>query len=136
MRPSEQQKYVHEQFRKLLSESRLRAWDPGDPTPLTGRRILVGVADYSTIDMALLDALDKIVSNQLGPDDTIQVFNVLDCTKMEDFEEYVPGIDPVYQTPVVGVWEEGQIDRRASGKPSVDLLRSILGLTDDLDRVS
>ncbi len=48
---------------------------------------------------------------------------------MEDFEKYVPGIGKVFQTPVVGYWEDGLLKEKAWGKKGRDLLSEALGLS-------
>jgi hypothetical protein len=58
-------------------------------------------------------------SDAFGP---VEVFDVQDCTGQSDFEQYVPGIAPVFQTPVVGIWENGKLIAKGSGRAGRDLV--------------
>ena len=111
--PSSQQEYARKQFPELVSRSNLRLWKPGDEIPNNKPRLLLGVATYSDSDMRLLDALDERVG--VGTEERVDVFNVLDCKSQSDFAKYVPGISRVFQSPVVGVWEDGTLKRSLSG---------------------
>lgn len=120
--PSEQQLCAQECLPIAISSSNLNVWKPGDSFAKQGRRILVGVATYSIADLCLLDALNELLnSNTLGCD-RVDVFNVLDCRTTADFDEYVPTIGTVFQTPVVGVWEGGVLKEKASGAAARNLL--------------
>ena len=63
--------------------------------------------------MRLLDALDQRVG--VGTEEKVDVFNVLDFKSQSDFDKYVPGIARVFQSPVLGVWEDGTLKRSLSG---------------------
>jgi hypothetical protein len=127
MSVAQQQRDAAEQLAGLLRGSRLHLWQPGDPVPSRGRRILLGVASYSLPDLALLDTLNEAhVQGSIWP--RLDVFNVLQCQSIQDFERYVPGIGKVFQTPVVGYWEEGLLKERAWGKAGRDLLAKVLNL--------
>lgn len=90
-------------------------------------RVVLGVAFYSRPDLELLDALvQKLRSGNCGTDRPIYVFDALMCKSMEDFERLVPGIAPVYDTPVVGIWEGGELVSKGWGiwrvKSSFDIM--------------
>jgi hypothetical protein len=55
--------------------------------------------------MKLLDLLEPAAG---GPA-VIGVFDVNDCRSLDDFHRFIPGLDLPYQTPVVGVWRDGQL---------------------------
>ena len=94
MSVGQQQRDAAEQLAGLLRESRLQLWQPGDPVPNRGRRILLGVASYSLPDLALLDTLNEAdEQGSIWP--RLDVFNVLQCQSIQDFERYVPGIGKV-----------------------------------------
>jgi hypothetical protein len=84
-------------------------WGREEAVPATGSFLLVGVATWSGYDMKLLDLLEQTPD---GPD-VIGVFDTNDCRSAEDYEARIPGIGMPYQTPVVGVWQDGEL--RASG---------------------
>ena len=69
---------------------------------------VVGIAFYSLPDLKFLDQLvlacrDKKLGN------SVIVFDVLSCKTMTDFEKLIPGVGSVYQTPVVGIWRDGEL---------------------------
>ena len=78
-------------------------------------RMLLGVASYSVADLAVLDTLNEAASSKEAIWPRLDVFNVLDCRSIQDFEKYVPGIGKVFQTPVVGYWEEGLLKEKKRG---------------------
>ncbi len=125
---AQQQRDAGEQLAALLGESRLHPWQPGDPILNRGPRILLGVASYSVADLALLDTLNEALGLGSGWP-RLDVFNVLECRSIQDFEKYVPGIGKVFQTPVVGYWEEGLLKEKAWGKAGRDLLTKVLHLS-------
>jgi hypothetical protein len=85
-------------------------WKLGDDISAASRRVLIGVAPYSGYDLKLLEALNELPLDPIS--DRIDVFDVLACQTQEDFEKYIPGIGKVYQTPVVGIWEQGRLLQR------------------------
>lgn len=49
----------------------------------------------------------------------IEVFDVLDCESMGDFEKFIPGIGEVFCTPVLGVFIDGNLIDHADGLSEV-----------------
>jgi hypothetical protein len=93
--------------------------------------VIIGVAFYSVYD---LEFLDRVVACRQGGrleqnESAILVFDVLACKAMADFEEIVPSIGPVYQTPVIGVWKHGSLMAKGTGLRAV---RSLLSAAIDL----
>src|SRR5262245_50754445 len=119
--PGQRQQAIDARFPSLVAGSPFRLWRPGDPFPQAGRRLLVGVATWSALDMALLDALAEAM-REPPVALTVDVFNSADVVSHAGFESYVPGISPVFHTPVVGLWSEGRLTQAASGKAGRDLL--------------
>jgi hypothetical protein len=125
----EQQEHANREFAERVINSNLHLWKPGDPYPDKGRRTLIGVAaSYSIPDLQLLDAVDEKLDRVEYGNDRVDVFNVSDCKTMEDFEGYVPGSGNVYQTPIVGIWEDGILKQRAWGEPARDAIRQLYQL--------
>jgi hypothetical protein len=114
-------------FPAAVAHSPLRLWAPGDPVPARGDRLLIGIATWSGRDMALLDAVSQSLRDR-HPPVTIEVFNVAGCASPDVFDRYVPGIGAVYHTPVVGLWSEGRLVDKASGKAGHDLIARVVGL--------
>ena len=105
---------ISERFRERLQLTPLNLWSPGDQIASEGTRLLIGVAPYSISDLRLLDQLLNIAFEHKGKI-AIDVFDVLSCTTMRDFDKYVPGIGQVFQTPVIGAWHDGMLVEAASG---------------------
>jgi hypothetical protein len=117
----DQQRAIDTLFPIVVSASPLRLWQPGDPIAPTGRRLLLGVATWSVPDVTMLDELALALLRQ--PSDlVVDVFNVADVRSAGDFERYVPGIGTVFHTPVVGLWIDGRLVAKASGKAGRDLV--------------
>jgi hypothetical protein len=125
---ADQQAYASQQLPILLSGTSLHKWKPGDAISTKGLRMLLGVASYSPFDLQLLDLLNEKISPANNSSIQVDVFNVLECTNMEDFSCYIPGIAKVYQTPVVGIWKDGVLFDQAWGRAARDLIGRILGL--------
>ena len=118
--PSEQQADARLRFPELVSRSNFRLWRPGDEIPVGGIRLLLGVATYSSSDMSLLDALNERLG--VAADERVDVFNMLDCESPADFDNYIPGLKRVFQSPVLGVWDDGVPKEALSGKAAADFL--------------
>jgi len=119
-RPDEHTKDLSARLAEALSGSQLHFWKPGDPVARLNRRVLIGVAPYSRYDVNLLAALDEL---QLDSSfERIDIFDVLACQSQADFEKYIPGIEKVYQTPVVGLWENRRLVQHLSGNNARELL--------------
>jgi hypothetical protein len=91
-----------------------------EPKPVSARvanGAIIGVAFYSLHDLEFLDQV--VAYEQDGRAEqgakVILVFDVLACKAMADFEEIIPGIGPVYQTPVIGVWKDGSLIAKETG---------------------
>lgn len=114
--PGDQQACVRRTFSAVVAQSPFHLWSPGMPVTGDGRRLLLGIASYSEYDMRLLDLLESALDGgAAGETVQVDVFDVLDCTNMTDFEHYIPGIGSVLQTPVVGVWVDGVLQAKGTG---------------------
>ena len=127
----EQQSQAGILFPSVVTESKLNLWHIGDSIPCEGKLILIGVAaEFSVQDLELLDKINERLSNLPGIDERVDVFDVSACKKMSDFESYIPGIGNVYQTPVVGYWEDGEPREKYSGFQAREWLVNRYQLTD------
>jgi hypothetical protein len=124
----EQQESARKSFPLVVSKSRYNLWSPGQPISTHGNRLLVGVATYAEPDLALLDLLQEAVDWRDKNAPRIDVFNTLDCKSRQDFEKYIPGIGDVFQTPAVGLWQNGVLTDTAWGKPARDLIARVCNL--------
>jgi hypothetical protein len=131
--PSQQDLDVR--FPSVVASSPFRLWSPGKAIPAKGKRLLVGVATWSAYDMRLLDAVAQALRKQ-PCDLTVEVFNVADCASPQAFDRYVPGIGPVFHTPVAGLWSDGNLVEQATGKPGRELVARVSGLdAPEVDRI-
>jgi hypothetical protein len=121
------QKQLDALFPSAVAASPFRLWSPGDAIPSQGRRLLIGVATWSKQDLALLDTVAQAVLTG-GVPLTIEVFNVAECRSPSAFEDYIPGLGRVFQTPVVGLWSDGQQTDAGSGKSGRELIGRLIGL--------
>lgn len=108
--PGDTQKRAALLFPQWVSESPLHYWRPEDSIPSSGLRILIGIATYSVGDLYFLDVLIDSVAPEILGTFRFDVFNVLDCKKMEDFESYFPGVGSVTNTPIAGLWRDGALE--------------------------
>jgi hypothetical protein len=115
------QRGADELFPSIVARSPLRLWHPGDAIPRAEKRLLIGVATWSAHDMKLLDAVAAALQAP-HPPLTVDVFNVADCPTADSFKEYIPGIDGIYQTPIVGLWSDGQLVEKATGFAGRELI--------------
>ena len=89
---------------------------------------MIGFAPYSRIDLKLLDHVDNALGKDAKDPIRVDVFNVLECTTMEDFGRYIPGIGKVFQTPVAGVWIDGVLIEKACGRDARHLIKRTFDL--------
>ncbi len=115
--PGQAQKRARSDFPKQVIRSRLKLRDPAKPIPDAGKRFVLGVASYSADELSMLDQLDRVLQDRT--DEVIEVFDVLNCEQMSDFEKFIPGIESVYRTPVLGVIVNGKLIARATGLQDV-----------------
>ena len=114
--PDQAQQLAAELFPRVVAMSKMRLWRIGDPISNIGSRILIGVAaGYSIPDLQLLDEINKRLSGASNISDLVDVFDVSGCKEMKDFENYISGIGNVYQTPIIGYWENGVLKESLSG---------------------
>lgn len=67
-------------------------------------------------DVELLDSVIRASHNRDPLDERLEIFDVLSCKNQADFEALMPGIGKVFQTPVVGLWKDGVLQVKASGR--------------------
>ncbi len=120
-------------FREVLAKSHLHVWRPGCPVEGRGTRTLIGVATYSLLDLYMLDQVDEAIDSSTVHPRRVDVFDVSECRSMADLEGYVPGIGEVFQTPIVGIWDDGAPSANAWGAAARDLIGRLFGIEETLE---
>ncbi len=124
--PGEVQREAQKAFQERVRSSRLSLRTPSAPIPSTTRYVVIGVASYSVPDLGLLDVVES--SAQAFDRASIAVFDATQCSSMDDFDRYIPGIGEVFQTPVVGVFVGGGLVDKATGLSQSETILKRLGL--------
>ena len=93
-------------------------------------RFVIGVAVWSNYDLRLLDLLNEVSARSDAP--AVAVFDLDALASPDELERTFPGIGPVFQTPVVGHWRDGNLVETASGFAARQLLGSALGFDPQL----
>jgi hypothetical protein len=122
--------WADRQFPKLVAASPLHLWRSGDPIIFKDNvRTLIGVATWSGYDMRLLDVIAEALPRQADPL-LVDVFNTADCQRAEDFARYIPELQEVSQTPVVGFfWQKEQFSTFSQGHAAREWIAKIFGST-------
>jgi hypothetical protein len=91
--------------------------------------VAIVIAFYSLPDLMFLDQLVSVLGAQPNATmkEEIVIFDVLSFKTMADFEILIPGIGPVYQTPVVGIWRDGELVKKGIGAKGCALLSEEYG---------
>jgi len=124
--PGQQQREAMRLFPDLIRRSAMHLWNPGDPIQQTGRRLLIGIAAYSMLELKLLDRLEEYL--RAGNDGRVDLFNTDDCKSHDDFCKYIPSLYHVLQTPVVGLWIDGTFSHSATGKLGRNMAEQFMGV--------
>ena len=121
------QRQAQAQFPTLLKECGL-LYASGQPVPQAGNFLLIGIAaGYSKSDLSFLDEIRAVIVHK--DKELVCVFDVSVLKKMEDIEKFIPGLTPVYQTPVIGFWVNGQLIVKKTGKEASNFLRAHYNLS-------
>ena len=129
--PGDAQKKASSDFPKRVSQSKLTLRKASDAVPRSGKHFIIGIATYSADELNLLDQLEKSLRNSASGTPNVEVFDVLECDKMSDFERFIPGLHGVVRTPVIGVIFDGKLIDHATGLSEV---MSVLRRFDVLDQ--
>lgn len=121
-----QQEAADTEFPALARSAGFQFWQPGDHVPPTGIWLLIGVATYSTEDMKFLDGVAEDLKRSQLPSSHVAVFNAGNISTMAEYNAFVPGIGDVYQTPVVGLWNDGELSSKAWGHRGRELVLEVI----------
>lgn len=128
-------KWATAQIEALLSESALHFWSPRGPVPAARQRILIGIVPWSEYDLRLLDALNRVFSDRQKANERVDVFDLDAAARVfgtfDFLQDTIPGIGKIYQTPVVGIWEDGTLMQKASGATARELISRLYNLGRD-----
>lgn len=113
-------------FPTLVAKSHLHLARPDEPIPAKGLRILLGIATWSEYDLRLLDVVNDALSESNRPHMTVDVFNI-GGLQSGDFEKLIPGLGPIYQTPIVGIWRDGVLIEKGAGFEGRELATRMFG---------
>jgi hypothetical protein len=122
----DQQRQSGQRFWQELDQMGIGHWKPGGPIPASGLWLLIGVApSWSTYDLELVDS---IVEKVTDPERHVQVgfFDVSGVQDQADIDSYIPGLKKFYQTPVVGLWKDGQLMESGEGERARQIIRRAL----------
>ncbi|MGI8755088.1 MAG: hypothetical protein ACR2MB_04350 [Acidimicrobiales bacterium] len=111
----EWQRYVTEHFDDFVNGTNLHFWTCGAPIAKCEKRLLIGAATYSQMDMQLLDVLDDWLKKHESMGTRIDVFDLGICSQINDLDEFFPHVKNVYMTPHVGLWENGVFQEMITG---------------------
>lgn len=104
----ERQRRAINSLPSVVAQSNLAWISPSELAKVGGDRLVIAVAAWSPQDLELLDSLDQYVA--VNPDVRVYVTDV-----DEAFDQLIPGIGEVFQTPVVGRWVGGVLTQSGSG---------------------
>lgn len=111
----------------------LVVWKPGEPILAVGDRLLVGVAPYSNVEIGMLYLFARAKSDPCLARPILEVFDTLDCQTHEQFNNFIPGIGTISQTPVAGFWSDGLLLEKAQGAAARALIGRRYCLTNEIE---
>jgi hypothetical protein len=147
---SEREPIIAREFRAAVGQTPMVWWT--DNLPPVQRRLVIGAATYSRYEMCMLDLVAETLIRenarriQAGGSVSanlpagalayvqvpsaplrVEVFSTLNCLSQSDFQKYIPGIERVLQTPVVGYYEDGALRETATGAAGRALVGRVCG---------
>lgn len=127
--PAKDQREAADCFPYLVARNGLRYWTTEEEVQVRGGSYLVvGVVTWSRRDMQLLDEMVARNTDDESKLDALLIFNAYSFQSVEELKRRIPGIGEVYQTPVIGIWEHGQLIQTASGFAARQLLQERFGV--------
>ena len=118
------------QLVQLLESSGARIWRPGDPVAQTGRRLLIGVSPWATVDAELIR---RVLRHRpvYSIDMVVDFFDLDVLVKNRNPEDYFSSVPTIDSTPVAGLWIDGQMTHFAQGDFATRLVSDTLQIPDD-----
>ena len=121
-KPGQTQRNAARSFEEAVRRSGLFLWNEGRKPRFSENRMVIGVNTASLYDMALLDAVKSFAVPLKQNGVRVEVFNVYHFQTLQEFEARIPGLDMVFRTPVVGIWENGRWEEQGSGVGARELI--------------
>ena len=125
------QRGTSERLLQAIRESNFHPWYPGQPFKQTGMRVLVGISTYVPTELRFLDCIAKVKGH--FEDIHLDVFELSLCQSQEEIDACFPGIGPVFQTPAIGVWEDGQLTQTGSNVLGRNLLMRLFEIDKEFE---
>jgi hypothetical protein len=121
------QSAARQRFPLIVKKSHLERRVVDDPVPCDGKYIIIGIASYSPRDLRLLDDVDAAYA--LWKDAAkVAVFDLMECRDMNDVGRFLLNAVDVRQTPVVEIWDDGQLVTFQTGLPMTHKVLQNAGL--------
>jgi hypothetical protein len=89
---------------------------------------LIGIAFYSLPDLKLVDTLVRRSRETDNLPGQIEVFDILIYKSKRDLERILPGMEPLYGTPIVGIWKNGALIQKGSGAEGRRIISQYYGI--------
>lgn len=84
--------------------------------------VVVGVASWNSVE---LRALNYLTCKEPRASADIAIFDIDNCLTESDLDDYIPGVEPPIETPVVAEYRDGVLARSAEGPDGLSLLRDL-----------
>jgi len=110
-----------QEFPKLVATSHLHLWTFGDEIVDTVEFLLIGIMTVSAYDLRMLDLLEASCAKGHLQNVHIAVFDWTDLAT-EPLRPYLPDIGEPTGTPLVAIWNEGNLTAHAWGYPARRLI--------------
>ena len=84
---------------------------------------------YSALDLYLLDNfLDSYCGKRIASDYDIFILDVVFVKKGLEIEKIFPGVTKIFQTPIVGIWENSSLKEMKWGYEGRRILEHVLNI--------
>lgn len=119
-------------FPEVIAGSPFRLWRPGDPIPMRGNRLLIGVATWCGYDMRLLDVMAEALSHKQIDSPIVEVFN-LDDLPQKELDRYIKGLGSIFlhHPPVAGFWRDSRLDWFGQGHEAYGFVARLFDFSSD-----
>ena len=125
--PPDQQRRAGEQFPALARSFGFEVRTANQALPHDGNLLLIGLAaSYSRPELQLLDEIAAAMERTSHY--VVGVFDVSQLQQMQDLDNFIPGLTPVYQTPVVGLWKDRELIVKKKGHDAIVFLEEYFHL--------
>jgi hypothetical protein len=114
-------------FPQMIEKSYFEFWNIHFGLPNKKNFILLGIATYSIDDLCFLDDIEKqIYKINIKKMYHIYLYDTSIILDVKYFETIYPGIGKIYQTPIIGFWIKGNLEKKVWGYKAKKLLKKEL----------